>query len=73
MANEFPSSFAEMFPRLFELTDISDLSHPDAFFHGFDERLTEPFTFLPHYQKLEGLLSALDDVALGDLRPRAAA
>jgi hypothetical protein len=72
VASELQSSFAQMLPRLYELANITDQSHPDAYFRHFEQRLTEGHTILPHYQKLEGLLSALDDAAWSDLKSRAA-
>jgi len=72
MANELVPSYAEMLPRLYELKNITDPSHPDAYFRDFDRRFTEGRTVLPYYQKLERLLSALDDAAWSDLKSRAA-
>jgi hypothetical protein len=37
VTNEFPPSFAETLPRLYELASITDQSHPDAYFRDFDD------------------------------------
>lgn len=72
MATELNGPFAELLPRLSELKDMTDQSHPDAYFHDFESRFAEGRTVLGHYQRLERRLAGLDDGAWSDLRGRAA-
>lgn len=73
MTSEPQSTFAEMLPRLYELKNMTDLSHPDAYFKDFENRFAEGRTVLGYYQRLERQLSALDDIAWSDVKARAAA
>lgn len=72
MANK-PRPLAEVLPRLYELKDATDDSHPDAYSRNFEVRFAEGRTVLPHYQKIERRLAVLDDAAWSDLKRRAAA
>ena len=74
MANELLSPFAEMLPRLYELKNATDQSHPDAYFHkDFESRFAEGRTVLEQRQRIERVLAALDRDAWSDLKARAAA
>ena len=73
MATEPLASFAERLPRLHELKDMTDQSHPDAYFQDFESRFVKSRTVLAHYQRLENRFAGLDDDAWSDLRDRAAA
>jgi hypothetical protein len=62
-------------PRLYELKDATDESHPVAYFRDFESRFVEGpdgRIVLGHYQRIERQLSALDDAAWSDLKARAA-
>lgn len=72
VAKKVLSSFAEMLPRIYELKDMTDQSHSDAYFRNFENRFAEGRTVLACYERLERQLSALDDEAWGDLKSRAA-
>lgn len=66
------SPFAEIFPRLYELRDaVPDLTHPDAYFQHFAERLVESEHVRSLYLKVERSLGALDPEAWRDLKERA--
>jgi len=61
-----------MLPRLYELKDVADQSHPDGYFRDFENRFAYGQTVLGHYQRLERQLSALSDDAWSELKSRAA-
>lgn len=65
-------SFRELLPRVYELKDLVDTSHPDAYFQDFEDGLDKYRTKLAAFVKLERQLAALDDAAWSDLKERAA-
>ena len=73
MTNESVRSYAEMLPRLYQLKAATDQSFPDNYFRDFENRFTQGTSVLWHYQRLERLLSMLDDDDWNDLKSRAVA
>jgi hypothetical protein len=61
-----------LLPRVYELKDLANASHPDAYFQDFEDGLEKYKTKLNAFQKLERQFVALDDVAWSDLKERAA-
>ena len=64
-------SFRHELPRIYELKDLVDPSHPDAYFQNFEETL-EVRVASCAFRELEDRLAALDDAAWQDLKKRAA-
>ena len=64
-------SFRIELPRIYELKDLVDPSHPDAYFQNFEETL-EVWVASCAFRELEDRLAALDDAAWQDLKKRAA-
>lgn len=76
-ASELPlihsSSFAETFPRLYQLkAAVPDPTHPDAYFQHFEERLAQSEHIRNQFLRVERSLEALDEGAWRDMLQRAA-
>lgn len=64
-------SFQTILPRVYELKDSVDPSHPDAYFQRFEPSLDENERKLDAFVKLERQLTVLDPDAWSDLKGRA--
>jgi hypothetical protein len=64
--------FREILPRVYELKDLVDASHPDAYFQDFENGLDEHKAKLNAFLKLERQLTSLDDAGWQGLKDRAA-
>lgn len=64
--------FRKMLPRIYELKDMADASHPDAYFQNLEEGLDTQKSKRAAYGNLERQLVFLDEEAWGDLKERAA-
>lgn len=66
------ASFREILGRVYELKDLADTSHPDAYLQDVEDGLDKHKTKLNAFVKLQRQLAALDDSAWSDLKERAA-
>ena len=67
------TNFRNALPRVFELKDmLDDPSHPDAYFHNFEQSLADNRNKREAFLKLERQLAVLDGDAWRDLKQRAA-
>jgi hypothetical protein len=69
---ETETQFQQLLPRVYELKDLADTSHPNAYFQDFEDGLSEHKSKLNAFLKLELQLAALDAAAWRDLKERAA-
>ena len=69
-ASASESRFRRQLPRVYELKDPTDTSHPDAYFQDFERGLRENPSKLNAFLKLERQLAVLDVAAWNDLKER---